>query len=65
MAVDRFVAEPDPCRKNGWRVMRIDQNGERFDTPRRFRKEATAKAWAYQLEVKAERRHNRFPYLGD
>ena len=60
---EKFIAEPDPSRKGGGLVVRVDTNGERFVTPRLFRKQATANAWAYQLQVKSERRRNRVPYL--
>lgn len=46
-------------RKNGWRVVRVTDIGQRTNTPRKFRAEHTARRHAYQLEVAAEPRHNR------
>jgi hypothetical protein len=62
--VDHFHHEPDPMRKNGWRVVRVTPEGQRTNTPRRFRNEDRARSFAYQLEVTQERRRHA-PYLGD
>ena len=32
---EKFIAEPEPSRKGGWLVVRVDTNGERFVTPGR------------------------------
>ena len=63
--MDRYHHEPDPMRKNGWRVVCIMTNGQRIVLPGRFRKEHLARSEAYKLEVVAERRRNRPIYLGD
>ncbi len=62
---EKFIVEPDPSPKGGWLVVRVDTSDERLVTPRLFRKQATATPWAYQLQVKSERRRNRIPCLGD
>jgi hypothetical protein len=64
MQNDIFQAEPDPSRKNGWRIVRVE-NGERTPLSQRFNKEQTARQRAYELTVGYERRMNRRIYLGD
>jgi hypothetical protein len=55
MSADRFIVEPEPGRRNSWRVVRVSQEGQRYPTPGRFRVERKAKASAYAMEVAAER----------
>ena len=62
---DYFQAEQDPSRKNGWRIVHVAENGERFPLSQRFNKEQTAVQRAYELTVGYERRQNRRVYLGD
>jgi len=62
---DTFQHEPDPRRLNGWRIVRVHANGERFPLSQRFTKEHTAARRAYELQVGYERRFNRAVYLGD
>jgi len=61
---DLFHVEKDPARKDGWRIVRVE-DGERRPLPGRFNKEATAARRAYELNVRHERREGRLIYLGD
>jgi hypothetical protein len=63
--MDRFHHEPDPARKNGWRVVRVTDSGQRIVTPGKFNKEHKARSHAYALEVAQERHRNRPIYVGD
>jgi|HubBroStandDraft_3_1064219.scaffolds.fasta_scaffold08440_2 hypothetical protein len=62
---DRFLVEPEPGRRNSWRVIRIAPGGQRFPTPGRFRIERKAIAAAYAMEAAEDRRRFRTVYLGD
>jgi hypothetical protein len=64
MNTDIFQAEKDPDRKNGWRIVRVE-NGERLPLGQHFNKEKTAQRRAYELTVRHELRRNRPVYLGD
>lgn len=61
---DKFQAELDPTRKNGWRIVRVE-DGERVPLSQRFNKEQTARQRAYELTVGYEHRRHRSIYLGD
>jgi hypothetical protein len=63
--MDQFRAVKDPHRIDWWQVERVDCRGFRSVTPGHFRKERTAQAAAYKMEVAAEQRRNRRIYLGD
>lgn len=65
MPMFTFQHEPDPARKNGWRVVRVELNGERIPLDQKFNAEHTAARRAYELQVKYERQLNRRVYLGD
>ena len=64
MILDLFQVEPDPTRKRGWRIVRVE-NGERHPLPQRFNAEHTARRRAYELQIRYERRHLQPVYLGD
>jgi hypothetical protein len=64
MNTNIFQTEKDQTRKNGWRIVRVE-NGKRYPLSQRFNKEQTAQRRAYELTVGHERRVNRQIFLGD
>jgi hypothetical protein len=56
---DRFIVEPEPGRRNSFRVIRVTPEGVRYPTPGRFRVERKAIAAAYAMEAAEDRRRFR------
>ena len=61
--MDKFIVETN--HPTGWRILRVTPEGSRHRTPGRFRKEHTAQAAAYKMQVAEERRYRKPFSLAD